>query len=80
MAERFLREVPTAWDETELLSGDPESHVLLARRNGPHWYVGAVTAGAARTIAVPLAAGLNTIRATATTTNGGPNIDFLNVS
>jgi alpha-glucosidase len=54
VAERFLREVPTAWDETELLSGDPDTHVVLARRHGTAWFVGAVTAGAARTVDVPL--------------------------
>ncbi len=32
------------------------------------------------TITVPLVAGANTIRATATTVNGGPNVDYLEVS
>jgi hypothetical protein len=32
------------------------------------------------TITVPLSAGTNTIRATATTANGGPNVDYLEVS
>ncbi|MCI0635211.1 MAG: glycoside hydrolase family 97 catalytic domain-containing protein, partial [Actinobacteria bacterium] len=38
----FLREVPVAWDETRLLDGAPESHIVLARRRGEHWYVGAL--------------------------------------
>jgi hypothetical protein len=54
LAERFLREVFTAWDETKLISGDPSSHVVLARKRGSDWFVGAVTSGAARTVTVPL--------------------------
>ncbi|MEV0389035.1 glycoside hydrolase family 97 catalytic domain-containing protein [Nonomuraea sp. NPDC050643] len=53
-AERFLEQVPTAWDETRLLSGRPADHVVLARRSGDRWFVGAGIAGAARTLDVPL--------------------------
>jgi alpha-glucosidase len=54
VAERLLRQVPSVWDETRLLSGDPDSHVILARRNGSGWFVGAISAGPARTFTVPL--------------------------
>ena len=37
-----LRDLPTAWDETVLLDGRPESHVVLARRHGDDWWVGAI--------------------------------------
>jgi hypothetical protein len=53
-ALRLLSAVPTAWDETRLLSGDPADHILLARRNGAEWYVGAGVSGEARTLTVPL--------------------------
>ncbi|WP_188189861.1 glycoside hydrolase family 97 protein [Nonomuraea sp. SYSU D8015] len=53
-AERFLEQVPTAWDETRLLSGRPADHVVLARRDGDRWFIGAGIAGAARTLDVPL--------------------------
>ncbi|MEV0389716.1 glycoside hydrolase family 97 catalytic domain-containing protein [Nonomuraea sp. NPDC050643] len=53
-ALRLLSSVPTAWDETRLLSGDPADHLLLARRSGGDWYVGAGVAGEARTLTVPL--------------------------
>ncbi|TMR25199.1 glycoside hydrolase family 97 protein [Nonomuraea turkmeniaca] len=53
-AERFLEQVPTAWDETRLLSGRPADHVVLARRSGDRWFVGAGVSGAARTLDVPL--------------------------
>jgi alpha-glucosidase len=54
LAERFLRAVPSAWDDTRLISGDPESHVVLARKRGTDWFAGAVMAGPARTVTVPL--------------------------
>ncbi|MBE1561504.1 hypothetical protein H4W81_004283 [Nonomuraea africana] len=53
-AAALLAQVPTAWEETRLLSGDPADHILLARREGGHWYVGAGVAGPARTLTVPL--------------------------
>jgi len=51
----FLKDVPTAWDETRFIDGDPESHVVLARRKGGVWYVGAMTNEHSRTVAIPLA-------------------------
>ena len=52
-AQRFLRQVPTVWDETRLLSGDPVNGATVARRSGDRWFVGAVLPGAARTVSVP---------------------------
>jgi hypothetical protein len=45
VALRFLRDVPTAWDESRLLAGRPGREVVLARRAGRRWYVGAIRAG-----------------------------------
>ena len=39
----FLRVVPTVWDETRFVDGFPGRFVVLARRRGPDWYVGAIT-------------------------------------
>lgn len=50
----FVRRVPTAWDETRFLSGEPGRDIALARRSGAAWYVGAMTADEARTTRVPL--------------------------
>ena len=50
----FLKLVPTAWDETKFVDGTPESHVVLARRSGKSWYVGAMTNEEARLVDVPL--------------------------
>jgi len=50
----FIRRVPTAWDETRFLSGEPGRDIVLARRSGTAWYLGAMTADEARTARVPL--------------------------
>lgn len=50
----FVRRVPTAWDETRFLAGEPGRDIVLARRSGAAWYLGAMTADEARTARVPL--------------------------
>ncbi|GAB3409046.1 glycoside hydrolase family 97 protein [Flindersiella endophytica] len=35
----LLSRVPSVWDETRLLSGDPATHVVLARRHDTTWYI-----------------------------------------
>ncbi len=42
-AMEFLAAVPTVWDETRVLDAKMSQYVLLARRNGSDWYVGAMT-------------------------------------
>ncbi len=42
-AMEFLAAVPTVWDETRVLDAKMSLYVLLARRNGSDWYVGAMT-------------------------------------
>jgi len=42
-AMQFLSAVPTVWDETRVLDAKISEYVLLARRNGSDWYVGAMT-------------------------------------
>jgi alpha-glucosidase len=36
----ILTGLPTAWDETRLLDGDPGHTVIIARRKGRTWYIG----------------------------------------
>ncbi len=38
----FLRNVPTVWDETVYIGGEPENYVALARRKGDQWYIAVV--------------------------------------
>jgi alpha-glucosidase len=41
-AKTFLKQVPTAWDETRVLSGEPGGLVVIARRSGGVWWVGGI--------------------------------------
>lgn len=50
----FIKGVPTAWDETRFLSGEPGRDIVLARRSGRTWFVGAMAADETRTLRVPL--------------------------
>ncbi len=50
----FIRRVPAAWDETRFIDGEPGRNIVLARRSGKAWFIGAMTADQARTEAVPL--------------------------
>jgi alpha-glucosidase len=38
----FLKEVPSAWDDTRLLDGYPGKDILIARRKGDAWYIGGI--------------------------------------
>lgn len=40
---RFIAEVPTVWDETVALDGEVSKYVVMARRSGETWYIGALT-------------------------------------
>lgn len=53
-AAQFLRDVPASWDETRAIEGAIGEHIVLARRSGKDWYVGAMTNEQARTLQVPL--------------------------
>jgi len=50
----FIEKVPTVWDETRVLAGKPADMIVLARRKGENWYVGAMTDWEAREIALGL--------------------------
>ncbi|WP_439656619.1 glycoside hydrolase family 97 catalytic domain-containing protein [Lentzea sp. HUAS TT2] len=52
-ALRYLDQIPTVWDESRLLDGDPDSHAVVARRNGDRWFVGGI-ATQERTLRAPL--------------------------
>ncbi|MEV0570543.1 glycoside hydrolase family 97 catalytic domain-containing protein [Dactylosporangium sp. NPDC050588] len=53
-AMRILNQLPTAWDETRLLGGSPGREAYFARRNGGTWYLGGISAIAAKTYQTPL--------------------------
>jgi alpha-glucosidase len=51
-AMEFLSAVPSVWDETRALDGRIGDYVLVARRSGRDWYVGAMTDWTARELEV----------------------------
>lgn len=50
----FLLQVPTYWDETRVLAGEPGRLLVTARRKGGEWFVGGLTAGPTQQVSVPL--------------------------
>jgi len=53
-AMEFLAQVPTVWDETKVLDAKLGEYVLVARRNGRDWYIGALTNWTGRDLEVDL--------------------------
>lgn len=52
----FMRSVPSVWDDTKFLAGDPGKHVALARRAGTRWFVAGINGEpVARTLSLDLA-------------------------
>lgn len=50
----FLKVVPTVWDDTRVLDGAVGEHVVIVRRNGTRWFLGALTDRNSRDITVKL--------------------------
>jgi alpha-glucosidase len=53
---QFIKDVAVDWDTTRVIDGRIGDYVIVARRerNGPQWFLGAVTDEQARTFDVPL--------------------------
>lgn len=51
----FILAVPTAWDETRVLAGEVGDQIVVARRKGRAWWLGAKTDASAREVTVKLA-------------------------
>ena len=51
---QFIASIPTVWDETKALDGKVGEYVVMARRSGEDWYVGAMTNWDARDLAIDL--------------------------
>ncbi len=53
---QFIKDVPTDWDQTVALNGEPGEFATIVRkdRNSDDWYLGSVTNEDARSVAVPL--------------------------
>ena len=50
----FVSAAPTSWDETRFIAGEIGQSVVVARRKGADWWIGAMTNEAGRTVKVPL--------------------------
>ncbi|HLP75961.1 MAG TPA: glycoside hydrolase family 97 catalytic domain-containing protein, partial [Candidatus Paceibacterota bacterium] len=50
----FLKIVPTVWDDTRVLDGAMGEHLVIARRSGARWFLGALTDQNARDLSVKL--------------------------
>ena len=50
----FLEAVPTVWDDTKVLDAKVSDYILVARRSGDKWFVGAMTDWTPRTLELNL--------------------------
>ena len=50
----FIEQVPTVWDETKVLNGEPAKYVTIARQKNNVWYMGGMTNWDARDLEIPL--------------------------
>lgn len=50
----MLVRIPCTWDETKCLGGAVGRDIIMARRSGRDWYVGAMNARTAETVDVPM--------------------------
>ena len=69
---QFLSKVPSVWDETIVLDAKLGEYVVIARRNGHEWYIGAMTNWDTREIEIDLSF-LGDRKYEATIWKDGPN-------
>ncbi|MFI5195106.1 MAG: glycoside hydrolase family 97 protein [Chitinophagales bacterium] len=50
----FITEVPTVWDKTLILTAKVGDYIIIARKKGKDWFVGAMTNWDGRTLTIPL--------------------------
>ena len=53
-ATEFLEKVPTVWDDTKVLNGEPARYVSIVRRKADTWYLGSMSNWDARDLELPL--------------------------
>lgn len=49
----FWKNVPTTWDETYPIDGEPGEYIAMARRSGKKWFVGVMNGLEARKLTIP---------------------------
>lgn len=40
---QLLKDIPAAWEQSELLSGYPADYAIIARKSGNHWFIGGIS-------------------------------------
>ncbi len=50
----LLMQMPSTWDETRAMSGEPGEFLVLARRSGAEWWLAGITNNTSRKLDVPL--------------------------
>lgn len=50
----FIQQVPVTWDETRVIDAKADEYLVIARRKGNDWYIGAITDHQSRTISAIL--------------------------
>ncbi len=50
----FIKAVPTTWDETRVLAAEVDHYLVIARRKGDNWYLGAINDQTPRRLEIPL--------------------------
>lgn len=51
---RYIASVPTTWDETRCLAAQAGEYVVVAKRKGAKWFIGAITNGTSRDLTLNL--------------------------
>ena len=50
----FVSQIPVEWDDLRVLHAKLGEHTVLARKNGEHWYIGAITDWNAKSFTISL--------------------------
>lgn len=50
----FIKQVPVTWDETRVVDAKVDEYLVIARRKGKDWYLGAINSRKDRVVGVPL--------------------------
>ena len=50
----FFDAVPTVWDDTRFIDGKIGEYIIMARKDGEEWYLGAITNDSSRQVEIPL--------------------------
>jgi alpha-glucosidase len=69
----FIKEVPTTWDETKVLDAKVGEYIVVARRKGNDWFIGAITNHEARSLTISTRF-LSSGRYEATTYSDAPDV------